>query len=98
MTGANMAAAGAASAAAAAIRALKSWGVVVAVEPGQFLEILRRVERPLIVCWKGGIFRTKYRFATSYRGFVFSTETTNLLNLPDGAELVLANKMWLPEF
>jgi len=95
MTGATAGAAGAA-AAGAIIQAAKASGVIVRVEPEQFVEVLLRMEKPLIVAAEGGIFKTTYRYLTSYKGIAFFTKAAQPLPLPQGAEIVAANKIWIP--
>ncbi len=48
-----------AAAAAVIAEAIKASGAIVKVEPNAFVEILRRVEDPLIVFATGGFFTTK---------------------------------------
>jgi hypothetical protein len=56
-----MSAGGAAAAAAAIAQAIKASGVIVRVEPEDFLGILARQREPLVVHATGGIFSTNYR-------------------------------------
>ena len=95
MTGANIGAAGAAGA-YAIIEAAKASGVIVRVEPGQFVDVLLRMEKPLIVMAKGGVFTKHYRYLTSYKGIAFFTKAPKPLPLPEGAEIVAADKIWVP--
>jgi len=94
MTGA----AGASSAGAQAgmIQAVRALGVIVRVEPDQFIEVLLRMEKPLIVSAEGGIFKTNYRYLTSYKGIAFFTKAARPLPLPKDAEIVVASKIWVP--
>ena len=39
----------------------------------------------------GGVFRTEYRYLTSYKGLGFYTKARAPLDLPRGTELVQAN-------
>jgi hypothetical protein len=92
-----MAAAGGAAAAAAAIaNATKASGVIVRVSPENFAAILKRVERPLVVHAAGGLFRTSYKYLTSYKGIAFYTKSGAPLPLPIGTELVAAENIWIP--
>ena len=92
----NGAVAGGAAAAAIA-QAIKAWGAVVRVEPQEFEQILRRTDRPLVVCAKGGLLTKHYRYLTSYKGLVFLTKSQTELMLPGSAEVVWAKKIWVPE-
>ena len=91
-----MAAAGGAAAAAAIANAIKASGVVVRVSPADFQAILRRIERPLIVHAKGGLFSTSYQYLVSYKGFAFFTKSSEPILLPPEAETIAARKIWTP--
>jgi len=110
MTGAAGASVAGAGAAGAIIQAAKASGVIVRVEPDQFIEILLRMEKPLIVAAEpqggpprplianllGGIFKASCRYLTSYRGIAFFTKAAQPLPLPKDAEIVAASKIWVP--
>ncbi len=89
-------AAGGAAAAAAIIQAIKASGVIVNVEPNEFLGILQRQQGPLVVHATGGFFSTNYKYLTSYKGLAFFTKAAAPLNLPSGTELVQAKSIWVP--
>ena len=86
----------AAGAAAVVIQAVKASGTLVRVEPDEFLGILQRQERPLVVHAEGGFFTTVYQYLTSYRGLAFYTRSPDPMSLPPDTELVLARKIWMP--
>jgi hypothetical protein len=86
----------AAGAAAAAIAAIKASGVIVIVEPDEFVGILKRQPGALVVHATSGFFSTGYRYLTSYKGLAFYTEARAPLDLPSGTELVQAKKIWVP--
>jgi hypothetical protein len=87
----------AAGAAAAAIaNAIKASGVIVRVSPGDFANILRRVENPLIVYSQGGFFTTRHQYLTSYKGLAFYTKSREQIDLPRSAEVITAQGMWMP--
>ncbi len=94
----NGAAAGASGAAAAAAiaQAVRAMGAIVQVEPQEFEKILKKATEPLIVCAKGGLFGTKYQYLSSYKGLIFYTKTETPVQLPQGAEVVPAKKIWIP--
>jgi hypothetical protein len=91
-----MSAGGAAAGAAAAIAAIKASGVIVIVEPEEFVGILKREPGALVVHAAGGIFSTNYRYLTSYKGLAFYTKAHEPLNLPSGTDLVQAKSIWVP--
>jgi hypothetical protein len=89
--------AGAAAGAAAAIaRAIKASGVLVRVSSTDFQNILRKVEKPLVIQATGGLFKSNYQYLTSYKGFAFYTRSSSQILLPSGAEIIVANKIWIP--
>ena len=89
---------GAEAAAMAAIiaNAIKASGVVVRVTLEDFANILRRVEKPLVIYNKGGFFTTKHQYLTSYKGFAFYTKSANQLDLPKSVEVIVAQNIWIP--
>jgi hypothetical protein len=89
-------AAGAAAAAAAIANAIKASGVVVRVTPTDFQTILRKIERPLILYAKGGLFSTNYQYLVSYKGFAFFTKSSEPILLPTEIETIVAKKIWTP--
>jgi hypothetical protein len=90
--------AGAASAAAAGAiaQAIKASGVIVRVEPDDFVGILKRQPGALVVHATGGFFSTNYQYLTSYKGLAFFTRAPAPLDLPPGTELVQAKRIWVP--
>jgi hypothetical protein len=89
-----MAAGGAAAAAIA--QAIKASGVIVRLNPDEFRKVMVRVPDPLVVIAQGGVFSTKYQYLTSYKGLAFFTKTNTPLDLPAGAEVVAADRIWIP--
>ena len=93
-----MHAAGAAAHQAAIANAIKASGVVVRVEAGDFLRILKQAEDgPLVVVGKGGVFKKHHAYLTSYKGLAFYTTSENPLVLPPRVETILAKKISIPE-
>jgi hypothetical protein len=88
--------AGGAAAAAAIAMAIKASGVIVHVEPDDFLGILQRQPAALVVHATGGFLSTNYQYLTSYKGLAFFTKSRDPLHLPPGTELVQAQKIWVP--
>jgi hypothetical protein len=93
----NGAAAGAAAAAAAAIaQAIKASGAIVRVKPEEFLKIVSRTERPLVVTAEGGFIGVNHQYLTSYKGLAFFAKSPEPLHLPSDTELVVSDKIWIP--
>lgn len=82
--------------AAAVAQAIKASGVLVRVDPMEFLKIVNRADEPLVVVAEGGVFRTTWRYLTSYRGLAFHTKSTEQLLLPGRAEVVTAEAISIP--
>ena len=90
------AAAAAAARAAAIAQAIKASGAIVSVNPDDFLYILSKTSRPLVITATGGVFKTSYQYLTSYKDFIFFTKSASPLPIPGDAELIAANKIWVP--
>jgi hypothetical protein len=91
------AAAGAAAAAAAVAQAIKASGVLVRVEPAEFLRIVQRQPGLLVVHATGGLFRTHYHYLTSYKGLAFFAKSPSPLTLPADCETIpAAGGIWIP--
>ena len=91
-----MAAGGGAAAGAAIAKAIKASGVIVRLNPDEFRKVMVRVSNPLVVIAQGGVFSTKYQYLTSYKGLAFFTKSKIPLDLPAGAEVVTADRIWIP--
>jgi hypothetical protein len=93
-------ASGAAGAAALIIQAVKASGVLVRVNEDAFLQIVARQESPLVVCAPANFLRRfinqNCQYITSYKGLAFHTLSRDHLQLPEGAEVVLADSIWMP--
>ncbi len=87
---------GAVGAAAAIAEALKAMGPIICVEPQDFLGILERAEKPLVVQSPSG-FLTKYKYLTSYKGLTFFTKSKEPLLIPASIETITARKIVLPQ-
>jgi hypothetical protein len=90
-------AAGAAGAAAAAIaQATKASGVLVRLDPAEFMRVVGRVPDPLVVVATGGLFTKNYQYLVSYKGLAFYTKSAEPLPLPATAEVIAAKGIWMP--
>ncbi len=76
--------------------AVKASGTVVRIEPDQFAAIVNKVERPLVIYCEGGLISTNHQYLTSYKGFAFYTKSGEQIVLPRGAEVVVADTIWIP--
>ena len=83
-------------AAAAIVEALKAMGPIICVEPQDFLAILEKAEKPLVVQSPSGLL-TKYKYLTSYKGFTFFTKSKEALLIPASVETITAKKIVIPQ-
>ena len=88
--------AGGAAVYAAIANATKASGVIVRVEPENFMKILDKNKEPLVVTVKGGLFKANYQYLTSYKGLAFFTKSPAPLNLPGSAEVITSGQIWIP--
>lgn len=86
-----------AAAHAAIVNAIKASGVLVRVEAGDFLAVLRRVDEPLVVISYGGVFKKQYKYLTTYKGLAFFTKSPNPLVLPSRVEVIQAKSISIPD-
>jgi hypothetical protein len=92
-----MAAGAAGAAAAAAIaQAIKASGVLVRLDPAEFMKIVGRVADPLVVVATGGLFTKNYQYLVGYKGLAFYTKSAEPLQLPATAEVIAARGIWTP--
>jgi hypothetical protein len=90
-------AASAAAAHAAQVNAQKASGVVVRLEIAEWLKILERTERPLVVIGTGGVLKKHNQYLTSYRGLAFFATSKDTIVLPPRCEIVHAKKISIPD-
>ena len=88
----------AAAAAAAVANAIKASGTLVRVEPEDMRRILDLQEAPLVVVasHRGALFGPKHELLTSYRGLAFYCKSSEPIELPGTAEVIVAKKIWMP--
>ncbi len=83
---------------AAIANAIKASGVVVRVDAGDFLRILKQNEEvPLVVVGRGGVFKKHHAYLTSYKGLAFYATSDAPIVLPPRVETIAAKKISIPE-
>ena len=87
---------GAAVAAAAIAQAIRASGAIVRVEANDFVIILSKADKPVVVCATSGFRKKKHEYLTGYKGLVFYTKSNVPLQLPSEAELIVAKRIWIP--
>jgi len=84
------------SAAAAIAQAVKASGAIVKISPEGFKTLLQRSKDPLVVTSTGGFFSKKFEYLMGYKGLVFYTSSKEQLGFLSSAEIVEAEKIWIP--
>lgn len=87
---------GAAISAQVTAQAIKASGAIVRVEPDEFLKLLGRSTDPLVVTAPGGFISSGHEYLFSYKGLAFFTNSPEPLALPEGAEVIAAQRIWIP--
>ncbi len=83
--------------AAAKRDAVMASGAIIKVDSAIFLEIIAKVEIPLIVhSMEKAFFHEMHKYLTSYKGLLFYTESKNPILLPNEIELLKAERVWIP--
>jgi hypothetical protein len=92
-----MAAAGSEAAIAATIvQAIKASGAIVQVEPRDFLILLAKCDKPLVVQARGLWPTYRHQYVFGYKGLVFYTKSKDPLQFSMGIELITAKRIWVP--
>ena len=76
--------------------AIKASGTIVRVEPEAFVKLLAKVDNPLVIYSESGVITTHHQYLTSYKGFAFFARTDEPISLPSTAEVIVAEKIWIP--
>jgi hypothetical protein len=76
--------------------ALKAIGAIIFVEQGEFLNILRKNEKGVVIYSPSGIL-SKHKYLTNYKGFTFFTKSKEALMIHGVAEVITAKKIIVPE-
>jgi hypothetical protein len=79
------------------VNAIKASGVVVKLEIADWLKILERTDRPLVVIGTGGVFKKHNQYLTSYRGLAFFATSRDTIVLPPRCEIVQAKSISIPD-
>ena len=87
---------GGAAAAAAIAQAIKASGAIVSMEPRDFMAILAKSDKPLLIHAQSTFFKTTHHYLTGYRGLTFYTKSPSPLPLTFEVELISAKKIWIP--
>ena len=89
-------AAGGTAAAGAIAQAIKASGVVLTLDPAEFLKIVSRAGDALVVAATGGLFTKNYQYLMGYKGLAFFTKSAEPLQLPRTVDTIAAKGIWIP--
>ena len=81
---------------AAIANAIKASGAIVEVLPDDFVNLIARSERHVVVTAMGGVFSKNYQYLSGYKGLVFYTKSPSPLMLSESTEVIRAKKIWIP--
>jgi len=87
---------GAAVAGAAIAQAIRASGAIVHVQANDFMIILSKADKPVVVCATSGFRKKKHEYLTGYKGLAFYTKSNVPLQLTSDTELIVAKKIWIP--
>ena len=83
--------------AATSLKAIRASGVLIQVDPKEFLSILEKLEAPLIVKARNKFFLSiTYHYLFIYKGFAIFTESKQPLQLSENFDLIEAENIWTP--
>ena len=82
--------------AASIAQAVKASGAIVQVEPNDFLVLLGKCDRPLVVQARGSWPAFRHRYLFGGRGLIFYTKSKDPLQFPMSVEQITAKRIWVP--
>jgi hypothetical protein len=85
-----------AAAHAALVQAVKASGVIVRLDPDEFLKIMDKNLDGLVVMHIGGTLNRGFHYLTSYKGLAFYTKSSKKLAFPNSVELIISKSIWMP--
>ena len=86
----------AAAHAAVVAQAIKASGVLVRIEPDEFVRIVGQQDEPLVIRARGGVFKKYWRYLVGYKGLAFLADSPDHLPLPGRAQVMDAKQIWIP--
>lgn len=87
---------GGTAAAAAIANAIKASGAIVRLREEDFIKVISRSDKPVIIVSRGGFMKKDFDYLTAYKGFIFFVRTKNEINLPGDSEIISAQQIWIP--
>jgi len=77
------------------LQVMRVSGAAVEVSLETFGKLLSKVKDPMVVVSKRGWRGQRYRYLTSYKGFILCTRSKETMIFPDNVELLNAEKVKL---
>jgi len=77
--------------------AIKASGAIVKIESNDFSGLLNKMDNALVIESAGGVFTTRFKYLTSYKGFIFYTKSREKLSISSRHELISSSRIWVPE-
>lgn len=71
---------------------------LVRVSPENFLTVLSKDEKPLVLFAEKRFFVTFYQYLTNYRGFIFYAKSKSPLQLIGNVELIKVKSIWVSAY
>jgi len=75
---------------------LRAMGMIVLVEPTEFVAIVAKMDRPMVILAEGALSMT-FRYVTVYKEMIFFSKGDSPVTFVNEVELIRARKIWLPE-
>lgn len=76
--------------------AIKASGAIIHLNPDDFVKILARTDKSVVVIAKGGFIKSNYQYLTAYKGLIFFTKSVTELMIPGDIEVITSQKIWIP--
>lgn len=76
--------------------AIKASGAIIHLNPDDFVKILARNDKSVVVIAKGGFIKSNYQYLTAYKGLIFFTKSVTELMIPGDIEVITSQKIWIP--
>ena len=77
-------------------QAISASSSIIIVDPGNFLKIITKAGKALVVMGRGGVFKSHFQYMTDYKGFKIFTKSGTELILPNDTEIISVKTIWVP--
>jgi len=80
---------------AAFAQAISASSSIIIVDPENFMKILAKAGKAVVIAGRGGFFRAHYQYLTDYKGFKILTKSEAELMLPNDVEIITVKTIWV---